>query len=99
MLSNLYCTKAVFGCGFGWQPTPLVGLLAFGGKSHSQKPNQIHPQAMYTQRASVATWIIDRVIRYRQLEHGAIDGNTRKLVLHIPVIHLAILGMVHGASS
>jgi hypothetical protein len=27
VLSSLYCAKVAFGCGFGWQPTPLVGCL------------------------------------------------------------------------
>jgi len=43
VLSSLFYTKDAFGCGFRWQLTPLVGLLTFGGKSQSQKPNQTHP--------------------------------------------------------
>jgi hypothetical protein len=63
----------------------------------------LYSQTVYMQRASVATWTID-MVRYGQLEHWAIDRNTRKLVLLIPTvpslfIHLAILGTVHGASS
>jgi hypothetical protein len=41
VLSSLYYAKAVFGCGFGWQPTPLVAcwLLAKekGGKKSQTK--------------------------------------------------------------
>jgi hypothetical protein len=35
LLLSLYYVKAAFGCGFGWQSNPLVGLLAFGKSKSS----------------------------------------------------------------
>jgi hypothetical protein len=45
VLSNLYYAKAAFGCGFGWQSTPLVELLAFGKSKSRKKPNQRRPKS------------------------------------------------------
>jgi hypothetical protein len=51
----LYYAKAAFGCGFVWQPTPLVGLLTFGKSKSRYKPNQRHPKGQSNLRATIGS--------------------------------------------
>jgi hypothetical protein len=45
VLPSLYYGKVAFGCGFGWQPSPLVGFWLLPKAKAAKSPNQRHPQS------------------------------------------------------
>jgi len=51
----------------------LVGLLAFGGKSHSQKPNQTHSGIPTFLRSQTILYLIKVIDFFKKKTYSTID--------------------------